>query len=103
MVALPELLCPVFKEHIKTGTSWGSCAKGHKFTIRNSIIDLLANIDDEVLQEEEKTLGSLHKRKNKYRRIHIKTKIFKDYNTLFYRCITNEWPDYFQTIFVWSK
>jgi SAM-dependent methyltransferase len=92
---LPELLCPVCKEHIKIGISWGACAKGHKFTIRNNIIDLLANIDDEVLREEEKhwdqyAINGASIEANSY----IKTKIFRDFDTLFYRCITDEWPDY---------
>ena len=80
MVALPELLCPVCKEHIKIGISWGACVNGHKFTIRNKIIDLLANIDDEVLQEEEKhwdhyaIKGKASLEVNSY----IKAKILKD-------------------------
>jgi SAM-dependent methyltransferase len=87
---LPELLCPVCKEHIKIGISWGACAKGHKFTIRNNIIDLLGNIDDEVLQEEEKHWDHYAIEVNSF----IKAKIFKDYDTLFYKYITDEWPDY---------
>jgi SAM-dependent methyltransferase len=96
MVTLPELLCPICKEHIKIGISWGVCSKGHKFNIRNNIIDLLAEIDDEVLLEEEKhwdqyaIKGKTSIEVNSY----IKAKIFKDYDTLFYKRITDEWPDY---------
>jgi hypothetical protein len=95
---LPELLCPVCDELIKIGISSCACARGHKFTIRNNIIDLLANIDDEVLLEEEKhwdhyaTEGKASIGVNSY----IKAKIFKDYDTLFHRYIINEWPDYFR-------
>jgi hypothetical protein len=80
MVTLPELLCPICKEHIKIGISWGICSKGHKFNIRNNIIDLLAEIDDEVLLEEEKhwdqyaIKGKTSIEVNSY----IKAKIFKD-------------------------
>src|SRR5919108_1581462 len=96
MVALPELLCPVCNELIKIGISSGACAKGHKFTTKNNIIDLLTNLNDEFLAEEEKHWdhyaidGKASIEANSY----IKAKIFKDYDTLFYRYITDEWPDY---------
>jgi SAM-dependent methyltransferase len=94
---LPEILCPVCNELIKIGASSCSCIKGHKFTIRSSIIDLLTNIDDKILLEEEEhwddyAIKGPSIEANPY----IKGKIFKDYEALFYRCIIAEWPDYSQ-------
>jgi len=62
----------------------------------NNIIDFLPNIHDETLIEEEKhwdhyaKKGTANIEPNPY----IKSKILRDYESLFYRFITNEWPDY---------
>jgi SAM-dependent methyltransferase len=93
---MPEILCPICNQPIGISVTSCACAKGHKFTMRNNIIDFLPNIDDETLKEEEKHWdqyakeGTASIEPNSY----IKSKILKDYETLFYRFITNEWPDY---------
>ena len=51
---MPEILCPVCNQPIRISVTSCACAKGHKFTMKNNIIDFLPNIDDETLKEEEK-------------------------------------------------
>jgi SAM-dependent methyltransferase len=92
---LPELLCPICNEHIEIGVSLCVCARGHEFSIRNNIIDFLPNIDDEVLLEEERHWDH-YAIKGMMANTYIKSKSIKDYDSLFYRCITAEWPDYSQ-------
>lgn len=95
IVALPELLCPICNEHIEIGVSSCVCPKGHEFTIRNNIINFLPNIDDEVLLEEERHWDH-YAIKGMKANTYIKSKTIKDYDSLFHRCITDEWPDYSQ-------
>lgn len=93
---MPDILCPCCNQAISIGTSWCTCDKGHKFPIRDNIIDFLPNMDDEELKDEVKHWdhyaqeGKANIEPNEY----IKSKIFKDYEVLYSRYITEEWPDY---------
>jgi SAM-dependent methyltransferase len=95
---MSQILCPICNQPVKTGVASCTCAKGHEFAIINSsIIDFLPNIDDETIKEEEKHWDDFAtKGTTTVPNSYIKSKIFDDYNTLFHRCIVNEWPDYSQ-------
>ena len=66
--------------------------------ITKNIIDFLPNMNEEDLREEEQhwdryaTRGKATLEVNSY----IKNKIYNDYLALFYKYITNEWPDFSQ-------
>ena len=95
---MAKILCPTCNRPITISVASCACAEGHKFNvINNNIIDFLPNMAEESLKEEEEhwdnyALKGTARIANSY----IKTKIFDDYDSLFYRFITDVWPDYSQ-------
>ena len=95
---MSQILCPICNQPIRMDVGSCACAKGHKFTIISNIINFLPNEDDESLKEEVMhwdqyaIKGKASIEPNSY----IRSKILRDYESLFYRSITDEWPDYSQ-------
>lgn len=95
---MTQILCPICNQIVIIGGTSCVCAEGHNFKIiNNNIIDFLPNTDDESLKEEEEhwdhyaKIGTANIA-NPY----IKSKIFRDYDNLFLKCITDHWPEYSQ-------
>lgn len=92
---MTKILCPTCNRPITIGAASCACAEGHKFKIiNNNIIDFLPDIAEKSLKEEERhwdnyALTGTTRIANSY----IKSKIFHDYDSLFYRFITDVWPD----------
>ena len=95
---MPEILCPHCKHPVSITTTLCTCDKGHEFPVKDNIIDFLPNMDDKELKEEEKhwdhyaQQGKANIEPNEY----IKSKIFRDYVSLYGRYISEEWPDFSQ-------
>ena len=95
---MPEILCPACDKPISVNIKSCICPEGHKYSFRNNIIDFLPNTDDETLKEEVMhwdqyaIKGKQSVEPNSY----IRSKILSDYESFFYRSITDEWPDYSQ-------
>ena len=89
------ILCPICNQPLSDGVESSVCNKGHEFTISDNIIDLLPNMNDETIKEEQEhwdhyCLEDTASIANSY----YKSKIIQDYDSTFYKYITDEWSDY---------
>ena len=98
MCPLVEILCPVCNQPLTFDDGMCTCAKGHRYAVKKNIIDFMPKMSDERLKEEEEH-WDLYAEKGKASidvNPYIKYKIYEDYDSLFYKFIINEWPDYSQ-------
>jgi SAM-dependent methyltransferase len=94
---MQTILCPTCREpiDINLDSSFSRCKKGHSFTLRNGILDLISDTSDENILEEEEhwdkfaKRGRLSVKPNSF----MKEKVFEHYRLTFEGLLSCEWPD----------